>query len=144
VQLDAPKAALLAGLIQQPDGYDPIKDAAAVGKRRQEVLGLMVAHRHLSAADAQAAATAPLPTQPVRPPEGKDYFTDAVKQQLLADPRLGNTADERAHALFSGGLQIHTTLDPRVQQAAVASVLGGIPPGDNHISAALATVDPSD
>ena len=41
-----------------------------------------------------------------------------MKQQLLADTRLGATYEERYAQVFGGGLQIHTTLDPIAQNAA--------------------------
>ena len=65
----------------------------------------------------------PIPTaphgerDPRSPPE--DYFVEEVKQQLLDDVRLGDTAQERYNAVFKGGLQIYTTFDPRLQQIAL-------------------------
>jgi penicillin-binding protein 1A len=141
LQLD--QAALLAGLIQSPDGYDPLRNPQAAAARRREVLDLMVEHHHLDRPAANAAAAVALPTSVNKQPEGKDYFTDAVKQELLADKRLGATFEDRYRALFSGGLQIHTTLDPKMQHEAEAAVAQGLPKANQPLSAALATVDPT-
>ena len=46
------------------------------------------------------------------------YFVEELKQQLLDDVRLGETATDRYHALFQGGLRIFTTLEPAIQDAA--------------------------
>jgi penicillin-binding protein 1A len=141
-QLGAPEAALLAGLIRNPVGADPLRDPGAARARRATVLDAMVAHGHLAAADAQRADGAPLPASASHPPDAQDWFTDAVRQELLAAPRLGATVPERARALAQGGLRIQTTVDPRLQQAAEAAVRGGLPAG-YHLSAALAAVDPA-
>lgn len=141
-QLGPPEAALLAGLIRNPVGDDPLRDPGAARGRRAAVLDAMVAHGHLGADEAQRANGAPLPSSVARPPESRDWFSDAVRQELLADRRLGATVAERARALSDGGLRIHTTVDPRLQQAAEAAVRGGVPAG-YHLSAALAAVDPA-
>src|SRR5690606_15675185 len=52
-------------------------------------------------------------------PRPDDYFVEEVKQELLRDERLGDTAEERYYSVFRGGLHIHTTLDPRAQQMAL-------------------------
>src|SRR3546814_1372481 len=54
-------------------------------------------------------------------PQAEDYFVEEVKQQLLDDVRLGETREEREYAVFRGGLQIHTTLDPIAQIHATVS-----------------------
>ena len=140
--LDPAQAALLAGLIQDPQGYDPLRVPAAARQRRQAVLNTMVAHHHLTPELARTAAQEPLPIAVHRPPEGHDYFSDAVKQELLADRRLGATSDERYRAVFAGGLRVRTTLDPALQRKAEAAIAGGLPHTDRHLTAALVAVDP--
>jgi penicillin-binding protein 1A len=44
-----------------------------------------------------------------------------VRQQLLADERLGATYEERERMVFEGGLKVYTTFDPRAQQQAIAA-----------------------
>ncbi|HEX7167285.1 MAG TPA: biosynthetic peptidoglycan transglycosylase, partial [Acidimicrobiales bacterium] len=89
--LRAAEAALLAGLIQSPNGYDPLADARAARTRRAAVLDRMVASRMLDDDEAEAAAGEPLPTS-VRPMQTRTSFvTDAVTKELLADQRLGET-----------------------------------------------------
>ena len=141
-ELTLGESALLAGLIQAPSNTDPRSHPDAAVARRTVVLDKMVelgwatpeaateaAAEAVVLVDAEAAAQAPFP-----------YFTEEVKRRLLDEPALGGTVEERYEKLFRGGLQIHTTLDPRVQlaaEAAVESVVGGEAP-----SAGLAAVDP--
>ena len=65
--------------------------------------------------DARSRRSTPsrCPTELHRPlPPLIDYFVEEVKQRLLDDTRLGETPHERYNAVFKGGLQIHTTLEP--------------------------------
>jgi hypothetical protein len=69
-RLTLPQAALLAGLVRSPSGYDPFVRPAAARARRAEVLRRMAALGHLQAAQAAAAAARPRPAPPgavVRP-----------------------------------------------------------------------------
>ncbi len=116
------EAALLASLIRSPHAYDPTRSPDVARERRALALGRLVEEEHLTRAEADEYLDDPLPSarQQVLPPP-EDYFVEDVKQQLLDDPRLGDTAEERQAAVFSGGLAIHTTLDPVAQEQAVAA-----------------------
>jgi membrane peptidoglycan carboxypeptidase len=50
------------------------------------------------------------------------YFCDWILQQLLADPHLGKTVDERKALIYGGGLRVRTTLDRTVQAATEQAV----------------------
>ncbi|HSH60963.1 MAG TPA: PBP1A family penicillin-binding protein [Acidimicrobiales bacterium] len=118
-KLNEGQAALLAGVIRNPVGYDPVKNPVQAGARRDLVLDRMVVNGHLGAEAAARLKTAPVPVKvftPLPPPD--DYFVEEVKQRLLADERLGETGQERYNAVFKGGLQIYTTLDPKQQRQA--------------------------
>ncbi len=142
-QLQPDQAALLAGLIRNPVGYDPIRDPGDARARRSVVLGLMVQHGHLAADQQARAEGAALPTAIVNPPAPEDYFTAAVKDELLGDRRLGATPQERFHAVFGGGLAIHTTLDPGLQQRAADTVRSGLPDTGGRLTAALVSIEPA-
>ena len=145
-QVDLPRAAMLAGLIRSPARYDPITHPDAADARRAFVLSRMVDAGHLSPADAEAAAgvllaslldVTPLPA-PAYP-----WFVEYVKKQLLASPALGATVAERAEALFSGGLRIHTTLDPRMQQLAEEAIATHLPDPAADPMGAIVSVEPA-
>jgi len=144
-QLTAVQGAFLAGMIRNPDGYDPFRYPARSQARRDFVLDRMVKERHLSAAEAAQLKGTPLPTVKIvpRPPDGADsYFVEEVKQRLLDDPDLGGTAQARYNAVFAGGLSIYTTLDPRLQQEAKQAVADYLPSEGGKWTTALVSVDP--
>lgn len=136
------EAALLAGLIRSPSSTDPYLRPEAALERRRVVLQKLVDLGWVSDSAAEAANNEPLNLQPkvaaarMRYP----YFVEVVKQQLLDDPTFGATATDRYNSIFRGGLQIHTTLDPLVQESAEASIADVLP--DDGPSAALTAIDP--
>jgi 1A family penicillin-binding protein len=142
--LSLAESALLAALIRAPSRYDPREHAERARARRDYVLDRMEALGKLSPRRAAAARTRPLGVVPPKPPmESRyPYFVEAVRQELLGDPRLGRSGDERARALYEGGLVVRTTLDPELQAAAERAVVDVLDqPGDP--AAALVAIRPS-
>ncbi len=113
--LSLAEGALLAGLPQSPNFYDPAQNPAAALRRRNLVLDLMVRNGFVTAAMAEAAKRQPLG---VKPPPPRTYpaphFVDYVLAQLLRR--------YPAEKVYGGGLRVHTTLDLRIQQAAEKAV----------------------
>jgi penicillin-binding protein 1A len=141
-QLSLDESALLAGIIAAPSANNPHDHPEAALERRRLVLEQMVELGWLDRGEADSAELAPLDLAPrgsadlMRFP----YFTDEVRRRLLEMPALGSTPEERLELLLTGGLTIHTTLDPLLQataEAAVSSVL----PADGP-DAALVAIDP--
>ncbi|MGQ0831206.1 MAG: transglycosylase domain-containing protein [Microthrixaceae bacterium] len=120
--LDVAQAAFLAGMIANPSAFDPLRHPEASRERRNLALRRLQTFGRLDAEQVAFLEGAELPTE-VRQvlPQADSYFVEEVKQQLLRDPRLGDTADERYYAVFRGGLRIHTTLDPRAQRLATTA-----------------------
>jgi penicillin-binding protein 1A len=152
-QLDLVDAALLAGLISNPSNYDPFTQPEAAKERRRIALDRLVEVGRITRDEATFMAEAPVPSEPQRLlPKPDDYFVEEVKQQLLDWDLLGDTPTDRYNAVFKGGLQIHTTFDPRAQLLAVGArneVLGSIDDvllggadETGRFTAALASVDP--
>jgi membrane peptidoglycan carboxypeptidase len=125
-QLKLPEAALLAGLIRAPADYDPIEDPDLAKLRRNDVINRMMALGWVEEERGEAAKLKPLGlakkagvSRLRRPP----FFVSYLQDQLVADPEgvfgeLGATERQRRRALFEGGLEIVTTLDPKWQRAA--------------------------
>ena len=137
------EAALLAALIKAPAHYDPRDHPRAAVGRRNYVLDRMVSLDMITPERADRAKEAALRITPDPPriTTRQPYFVEAVKREVLRDPRLGATESERADALWKGGLVIESTLKPRLQRAAeraIDSVLGRR--GDPE--AALVAIDP--
>ena len=138
------QSALLAALIKAPALYDPRDHPKKAVKRRDYVIDRMVEVGTATVEEAAAAKRAPLGVIPDPPrfSTRQPYFVEAVRQELLRDKRLGADRDERDKTLFSGGLEVETTLVPRLQTAArraVDSILNQ--PGDPE--AALVAIRPS-
>jgi penicillin-binding protein 1C len=111
--LDLAQSALLAGLIQAPAAYDPLRHPDAARSRQSEVLNLMVRAGATTQERAEAAATEPLAFSPTPFPIAAPHFVAWVREQVEA--ALGPRA---AH----GGLRVVTTLDLGVQRTAEDAV----------------------
>jgi penicillin-binding protein 1A len=146
--VDAPdltlsQSALLAGLITSPGHFDPYEYRRRALGRRRVVLRLMAEFGMITAAQRRHARRAPVHLHPVTTLGRYDYpyFVDYLKEWFLTNPAFGETREDRYRLLFTGGLRIHTTLQPAVQaaaQRAVDSVLSY----PNDPSAAVTVLDP--
>jgi penicillin-binding protein 1A len=145
-ELTIEQGTFLAGLIQAPSSYDPIRHPErsrqrfTVALRRIAAEGLIEAER----AD-ELAASWPLPevlrTVPQRSIT-RTYFSEAVKDYLLnKSDILGVTYQERFNALFRGGLRIYTTLDSGMQTAAESAVRNQLPANKAGFRGALLSLD---
>ena len=147
--LDLKDAALLAGMIREPDLADPAADPAVARQNQGDTLRALVRDRKITQAEATAAAAVPF-SQYVRPrnassqsttvkSSGEEYFIDAVRQELVA--KYG------AAEVDGGGLRVTTTLDPTLQNEAYNSVYGSSPGALNPLagdpSGALVSLDDS-
>jgi penicillin-binding protein 1A len=141
--LDPARAALLAGLLQAPAALDPFAHPDAAHARRNTVLQRMRDAGSITPEQTSAAARAPLGLRAhtAGMDERAPYFVQYVEDQVLSDPAFGATEQDRADALYRGGLTIRTTLDPQLQTAAeqaISGVLGR--PSDPDV--ALVAIDP--
>lgn len=132
-QLGWAEAALLAGMIRDPAGYDPFTRPDRAIERRRVALDRLVEVGDVSRSEADVAAFTPLPanaSQVAEPP--KDYFIEEVKQRLLTDPEfnIGEDYTERYNAVFKGGLRIYTTLDRSIAIQAAGAVSDTLPSED--------------
>ncbi|WP_416826706.1 PBP1A family penicillin-binding protein [Ectobacillus polymachus] len=115
-KLTLPQAAMLAGLPQSPNNYDPTKpeNKDAATKRRNLVLTMMNKQGYITQQEMEDAMKVPV-DQGLQPP-AKDSempyqaFLDAATKEVeakLPDVNIG-----------TDGLSIYTTLDPKAQQYA--------------------------
>ncbi len=141
--LNVEQAALLAGMIRNPIGYDPFLHPRASLERRNWVIDRLARIGQIEPEQADLYKAVPLPDEPHRTlPRPQDHFVEEIKRILMADPRLGDTATERYNALFRGGLTITTTLDPRLQLLGIAAVQDVLPDTGGQFTAALVAVEP--
>lgn len=142
-KLDLGQGVLLASLIRNPSGGDPWSAPEAALARRDAVIDRMDLLGHLKPGEAEELKAQPLPERPEgRPTSGSDYFVEAVRRALLDDERLGVDSETRERALLRGGLDIHTTLDPRLQRVAEAKMTEILPDTEGRFTASLVTLEP--
>ncbi len=141
--LSLAQAATLAGVIREPEGANPRTSPGRAVQRRNTVLQQMVSLDMVSASGAAKATRTALRVQPPGDPGGHyPWFIDALKRQLMADPRLGATVAERRRNLYEGGLRIVTTLDTTAQQQAEQAAATWRPKSGPDV--ALVSLDPRD
>jgi len=110
--LNLPQVALLVGLVKGASYYDPRSRPERALKRRNQVLQLLAEQGGISASQLAQAIRAPLGV--IANPSYFHYrypaYLDLVKRQLRQN--------YREEDIFSQGLKIFTSLNPRVQQIA--------------------------
>ncbi|MFC4402910.1 transglycosylase domain-containing protein [Gracilibacillus xinjiangensis] len=136
--LTVEEAALLAGLPQRPSGYDPFNYPENAKKRRDIVLSLMEEHNFISQQKKEEAQSINIEDS-LHNEEKKQsyqYFIDYVVEELIAK---GIPENE----IFSGGLKIHTTLDPNAQTYTEKVMTGTetIPFPDDNFKAGVVLLD---
>ncbi|WP_380158829.1 penicillin-binding protein [Kineococcus sp. R86509] len=145
--LTLPESALLAGMVQNPAAYNPVKYGDAAVKRRNIVLDRMLDLGKIDKPTHDQAVAAPLElhTNPSRQgclaAGSAAYFCEYVVHVIESDPTFGATSDDRIKLLRSGGLSVTTTLSPAVQQIAQDAVNNGVNPGQ-AARAAASVVEP--
>lgn len=149
------EGALLAAIIANPTSYDPTLHPQEALRRRKMALDRLFELGFIDSDELTRYASEPLPVrrcnenEPNRPiscgdfeaTPDDDYFVEAVKQQLLNDPRLGATREDRLNTVFGGGLKIYTTLDPRMQQAAQVAHDSVPPQNSLGVTSVIVSID---
>jgi penicillin-binding protein 1A len=116
------QAAMLAGIVAAPSDYSPFSNLDLARDRERHVLDRMVESGYITAGEADAAYNEPLGLISEQPSGLQSYrfpyFTTYAIAQL--EQQFGKTTVEE------GGLQVDTTLDPRLQQIAQEAVTWGV------------------
>ncbi|MFI8454258.1 transglycosylase domain-containing protein [Kitasatospora sp. NPDC085464] len=142
------EAATLAGMVQNPSSYDPVRYPENTVKRRNVVIDKLLENKHITADQAKEAKAAPLGLKYKDPQNGcitaqagMGFFCDYVRHVVKQDPAFGKSADERKKLWDTGGLNIYTTLDPDKQAAAQNAVTKKVNVTD-QVSAAATMMEP--
>ena len=140
-RLTLAQAAMLAGLVQNPNGYDPVTNPAAGLQRRDVVLDRMAELGTASSAAVTKAKATAFNADRVRttlngcPGTRYPFVCDYVRRSLLTLPSLGATAAAREQTVDRGGLTVQTGIDPDTQDAVQKSVGQAVGPTDPVIGA---------
>jgi penicillin-binding protein 1A len=109
-RVSAAEAAVLIGLVKNPEGYNPRRNPARAVQRRNVVLDVLAREGVITQEQAESAKREELElAAPLEASGPAPYYVAAVRRALR--DRFGDDADIR-------GLRVHTGLDPRMQRAA--------------------------
>lgn len=144
------EAATLAGIVQRPTSYDPLRNPELSAERRNVVLDRMASLDYISQDDAERAQKIPMQEllNPSQVSNGctssyAPFFCDYVLQSIRENDIFGETPEAREAFLRRGGYTITTTMDPTVQKAVTQIVNSTIPIDDpSGKAAAISMVQP--
>jgi len=148
--LNLVESATLAGIVQRPTAYDPLRNPELSQERRDVVLSRMAALGYITPEAAEQARAIPV-TSTLNPTEVANgctssyapFFCDYVIQTIRTDPTFGESPEEREVFLRRGGYTITTTIDPTVQNQVTDVVNTAIPPTDDSgKAAAISMIEP--
>jgi penicillin-binding protein 1A len=134
-KLKLPEAALIAGLPQAPSEYNPLLDPDAARARRDQVLQKMAKLGYVKPSRARAAMASGLRVDLDETyfEHREPYFFDYVEDRLLDTYGV--------KAVREGGLEVHTTIDPELQEVGLEAMRSSLPYSTDP-SAALVSIDP--
>ncbi|QHI96081.1 PBP1A family penicillin-binding protein [Aristophania vespae] len=128
-QLDDAEAAMLGALPKSPTKYNPFLHPDTALWRRNWVLDRMHETGVISASAAEAAKQEPLIPQKRRrsgPLPTTEWFSEEVRRQLITQ-----YGSDQA---LQGGLDVHTSLDPYLQQVSTHALQNGLMAYDRRYS----------
>lgn len=124
--LNLSECAVIAAITKNPSGLNPITHPKANAARRAQVLSNMLEQGYITEtqyneakADDVYARIKDVDTQKSsQVEEPYSYFVDELTEQVVQElqDRLGYTKEEATDLLYSGGLSIYSTQDPRLQK----------------------------
>ncbi|ROS78871.1 transglycosylase domain-containing protein [Cellulomonas sp. PhB143] len=145
------EAATIAGVTKAPSAYDPTKNPDEAKSRRDTVLNLMYQQNYITKDQYDDARSKTIKeTLDVHPvgagcsaSQQYAFFCQYVTDEITNDPAFGKTAEERKDLLYRGGLDIVTTVDPKMQKSAFEQVTKAVPADDSSgLEDALVSIEP--
>ena len=117
------ESALIAALIKAPNAYSPYRNKEAAKGRRNIILTKMAEQGYISKEKAQQAKKQAIKLE--RPTEDNEkiapYFVNHIRKKLIA--KFG------AKRVYTGGLEVHTTLDIKMQKQANTAIENALKTG---------------
>jgi penicillin-binding protein 1A len=116
--LSVAEAAMLAGVVQQPERINPVTSMTRAKARQTYVVDQMLKHGLLGAREHDAAlktevVLGPRPVPPVGP-----YYVEEIRRMLVA--RYGDTA------VLTSGMRVEIAMDPKLQALADTALREGL------------------
>ncbi|MBK8373785.1 penicillin-binding protein 1A [Sphingorhabdus sp.] len=126
-QLQLHEMAFLATLPKAPEKYGREKYEKEAIARRNWVLGEMQNNGWITVAQRDEARAQPLGLISKQGPQFKSsggYFAEEVRRQLKE--RFGETSEEGPFSVYSGGLWVRTSMNPRYQDMTTEALRDGL------------------
>lgn len=147
-ELELSEAALLAGLVQAPSEYDPVRsDQTQAQERRDWVLDRMIENDFISDADASEVVSTGIELDVSNPPNScigitgeiseHGFFCDYLRLWWRTQDAFGDTPQERETNLRQGGYTVISTLDPDMHDVAADHVNDQVSPDSEHAMGAI-------
>ncbi len=139
-ELTLAQAAMLAGLVQNPDANNPVRNTSAALDRRDVVINRMLEQKLITPEQALKVKATGFSQKKVKPTRNGcvgtryPFLCDYVRRTLLNTPSLGKTVEDRENMINRGGLTIQTAIDPKIQDLAQKRVSAVVGPKDPIIS----------
>lgn len=148
-ELNLQQSAVLAGMVQSPNGYNPEVNPEASQARRDVVLDAMLRTGKITEEEHEEAVSSGLELD-INPEEAgcvsasmAAYFCDYVEEVITSDETFGPDRGSREELLNRGGLRIVTTLDPDAQQVAEEEARDTVSAENSErVGTAISTVEP--
>lgn len=148
--LNIAQSAMLAGMVQSPNNFNPVTNPEGTRDRRDVVLDAMLNYGKITQQEHDDAVASDLQLNPQPAAhsgcvgaEMADYFCSYVEQVVLASDEFGADETARNKLLARGGLTITTTLDSRLQKQAQEQIEAQVPTGDaSGAGSAMVSVEP--
>jgi penicillin-binding protein 1A len=115
-ELNLAEFAFLAILPKAPETYGRAKFADRALERRNWVINQMLGNGYITRAEHDTAVATPfalVPRAQAKDESAGDYFMEEVRRQLIG--KFGETAKDGPYSVYSGGLWVRTSLDPKLQ-----------------------------
>lgn len=136
--LNLAESAMLAGIPKGPTYYSPYNNMKKAKDRQKVVLASMVTTGSITQEQADEAYNEILDIKPKSQPktnEKASYFRDYIRNVVVNE--LGIDSAKLEH----GGLNIYTTLDMKMQEAAEETVASGMD-NESDLEVGLVSIDP--
>ncbi len=120
-ELNLVECAALASIPKSPTKYDPVKNPDNNKDRRALVLDKMAELGYITEQEAEEAKNTELVINQAVIDEtiitSNSYFKDALIEQIIHDlsEKYGYSREYASNYIYSGGLEIYTTMDPEIQ-----------------------------
>ncbi|HPF83592.1 MAG TPA: transglycosylase domain-containing protein, partial [Bacilli bacterium] len=137
--LNLSEAAIIAGLFQAPNTYNPIRNPKNATYRRKIVLSLMVRHGYITKEEADVANAIPVEKLVV----AKSGATSNNAYQGFIDTVVAEVKEDTGLNPYTTSMEIHTTMNRAKQDVVNAAMSGQTYAWENdYVDAGVSVIDP--